>query len=65
MKSRRKSFKKNLTAQKNMNMDIQAISGGSRRRKMCKCKTCGKSMKCCKSMKCVKSMKKSRKRMRR
>ena len=64
MKSRKKSFKRNRTAQQNMNMDIQAISGGSRRRKMCNCKTCGKSIKCVKCMKCSKCMTKSR-RMRR
>ena len=62
MKSRRKTFKRNRTAQQNMNMDIQAISGGSRRRKMCNCKKCGKSIKCCKSMKCSKCMTKSRRR---
>jgi hypothetical protein len=46
MKYRRKTFKKNQKAQQNMQMDIQAISGGSRRRRhTCKCKTCGKSMK--------------------
>ena len=50
MKSRRKTFKRNRTAQQNMNTDIQAISGGSRRRKMCNCKKCGKSMKCSKCM---------------
>jgi hypothetical protein len=49
MKSRRKTFKKNKKAQQNMNIDIQSISGGSRKRHTCKCKTCGKSMK--KSMK--------------
>ena len=49
MKRVKKTFKKNQKAQQNMQMDIQAISGGSRRRHMCKCKTCGKSMK--KSMK--------------
>jgi hypothetical protein len=48
MKSRKKTFKtfkKNKKAQENIQMDIQAISGGSRRRHTCKCKTCGKSMK--------------------
>ena len=54
MKSRKKTFKKNIAAQRNMEQDIQSISGGSRRRHTCKCKTCGKSMK--------KSMKKSRRR---
>ena len=54
MKSRKKTFKQKSQAQRNMDMDIQAISGGSRRRHTCKCKTCGKSMK--------KSMKKSRRR---
>ena len=52
MKYRRKSFKKNHKAQRNMEMDIQSISGGSRRRHTCKCKTCGKSM--------TKTMKKSK-----
>ncbi len=64
MKSRRKPFKKNLTAQQNMNMDIQAISGGSRKRRTCKCKICGKTMKYTKSMKCSKCMTKSRRRRR-
>ena len=60
MKRVKKTFKRNLTAQRNMEQDIQSISGGSRRRHTCKCKTCGKSMKS-KSMK-SKSMKKSMKR---
>lgn len=55
MKYRRKTFKINPKAQRNMEMDIQSISGGSRRRHMCKCKTCGKSM--------TKSMTKKRRRM--
>lgn len=57
MKVGRQTFKKNQNAQLNMEQDIQAISGGSRRRHICKCKTCGKSM--------TKSMTKSMKRTRR
>jgi hypothetical protein len=45
MKGGRKTFKKNKKAQRNMEMDIQSISGGSRRRHTCKCKICGKTMK--------------------
>jgi len=40
----RKTIKKNLQAQKNMELDIQSISGGSKKRHLCKCRTCGKSM---------------------
>jgi hypothetical protein len=61
MKHRRKTFKINSKAQRNMEMDIQSISGGSRKRNTCKCKVCGKIIKYSKSMKCGKCMKKSRK----
>ncbi len=64
MKSVKKTFKRNLKAQRNMEMDIQSISGGSRRRRMCNCKKCGKTMKYTKSMICSKCMTKSRRRMR-
>jgi hypothetical protein len=40
----RKTMKKNLQAQRNMELDIQSISGGSKKRHICKCRTCGKSM---------------------
>lgn len=40
----RKTMKKNLQAQRNMELDIQSISGGSKKRHFCKCRTCGKSM---------------------
>jgi hypothetical protein len=44
MKGGRKTYKKGK-AQRNMDMDIKAISGGSPRRHTCKCKICGKTMK--------------------
>lgn len=49
---------KNIMAQNNMDQDIKSISGGSH---ICKCATCGKSMKNHKSMK---NRKKSNKRTR-
>ena len=39
-----KTIKKNLLAQKNIELYIQYISGGSKKRHFCKCRTCGKSM---------------------